>query len=563
MERLTETARQAIGKMNTTRLIIKLTSLGYDEETLADLERKDLIQLYSQALADGKEAAKATSSPTALPKLGYDIEVEKLRISTEMQRHAELMALEKQKLIIEQQRLDAQAQAHALEQQRLTDEATAREAQIAFDRQRLTDEATAREAQIALDRQRLAAEAAARDAQIALERERLQLKHDALNSQRTRDEARDTQDRERRNTMAARTKLFAQSLQNVMPKMSNDAVQLVTFFDMVEKLFENFQVPSDLQAVLLNPHLTVTARSMLSRMDQTKINDFKEVKTFLLTQFKLTPQTYRTRFNNTVKQQDETHVLYANKLHLLLQHYIRARHIEDDFEQLVSCLVSDRLRSSVLDNNCLRYICSLETSSDNGWLDYIDLASAIDSYYANYNERGVPLNATAMTGQVHIASRPGTGNQFRSGNSLPRSTPTTDQRVSDSTPTGSSMTSYRQTTQDVGPQPFSTGQRRSADGTTDVRLRHCWTCGATNHKASECSQRYDRPPAAGSQVRKTIPTSHQPVETPRKPVRVYKASMKARNNPVIGDTVSLPAQNLAEVSNDDFNLHCQYTRHIS
>jgi len=240
MERLTETARQAIGKMNTARLIIKLTSLGYDEETLADLERKDLIQLYSQAIADGKEAAKATPSPPALPKLGYDIEVEKLRISTEMQRHAELMALEKQKLIIEQQRLDAQAQAHALEQQRLTDEATAREAQIA------------------LDRQRLAAEAAARDAQIALESERLQLKHDALNSQRTRDEARDTQDRERRNTMAARTKLFAQSLQNVMPKMSNDAVQLVTFFDMVEKLFENFQVPSDLQAVLLNPHLTVT-----------------------------------------------------------------------------------------------------------------------------------------------------------------------------------------------------------------------------------------------------------------------------------------------------------------
>jgi hypothetical protein len=53
-----------------------------------------------------------------------------------------------------------------------------------------------------------------------------------------------------------------------MPKMSNDAIQLITFFDSVEKLFVQFEVPDDLQAILLNPHLTVTARSMLSQIDQ-------------------------------------------------------------------------------------------------------------------------------------------------------------------------------------------------------------------------------------------------------------------------------------------------------
>jgi len=39
MERLTETDRQAISKMNTARLLVKLTNLGFDEEVLANLDR--------------------------------------------------------------------------------------------------------------------------------------------------------------------------------------------------------------------------------------------------------------------------------------------------------------------------------------------------------------------------------------------------------------------------------------------------------------------------------------------------------------------------------------------
>lgn len=181
--------------------------------------------------------------------------------------------------------------------------------------------------------------------------------------QKRRDDARDRQEQERHSTMAARTKLFAQSLQNVMPKMPQDAVQLVTFFDTVEKLFARFELPADLQAILLNPHLTVTARSMLTRMDQNEVNNFGKVKEFLLAQFMLTPQSYRTRFNNAVKQQDESYVLYTNKLHLLLQQYINARNIGNSFGKLFSCLASDRRISSITDNNCLRYICSLESAS--------------------------------------------------------------------------------------------------------------------------------------------------------------------------------------------------------
>ena len=59
MEQLDEKTRQAITKMATTQLIVKLVKLGYGEDSLGNLERSDLIPLYAQAIASGKAEAKA------------------------------------------------------------------------------------------------------------------------------------------------------------------------------------------------------------------------------------------------------------------------------------------------------------------------------------------------------------------------------------------------------------------------------------------------------------------------------------------------------------------------
>jgi len=75
-------------------------------------------------------------------------------------------------------------------------------------------------------------------------------------------------------------------------------------------------------------------------------------------------------------------------------------------------------------------------------------------------DKGVPFNATAMTGQAYTASRP-TGNQFRSGNNLPRSTPIfARSRAIDSASTGvdNDDIGYRPTAQVA--QPFSSGQNK-------------------------------------------------------------------------------------------------------
>ena len=58
----------------------------------------------------------------------------------------------------------------------------------------------------------------------------------------------------------------------------------------------------------------------------------------------------------------------------LLDHYIRSRKIGNDIAKLKSCLVADRIRTAITDNNCLQYICSLESASKDGWLPYDKLA---------------------------------------------------------------------------------------------------------------------------------------------------------------------------------------------
>jgi hypothetical protein len=208
---LDEKTRQAITKLATSRL--KLVKLGYDEDSLAELERSDLIPSYAQAIASRKAEAKA--GPSSQPHIGYDVQLENLRISAEMQRHADLMANEKQKPAMQQQRLESLHGSHWT------------------------------------------------------------------------------------STLGCWGMIW---------------------------------VPTDLQAILLNPHLTVTARSMLTCVDQYEVNNFGKVKELLLAQFKPTPQSYRTRFNNVVKQQDESHVLYTNKLHLLLQQYINAETLATVFK---------------------------------------------------------------------------------------------------------------------------------------------------------------------------------------------------------------------------------------
>jgi hypothetical protein len=167
-----------------------------------------------------------------------------------------------------------------------------------------------------------------------------------------------------------------------MPKMANDPVSLVIFFDTVDELYKRFAVPDDLKTVLLTPHLTQKARSLLTRINPGNASRYESVKQFLCEHYQLTPLDNRNRFNAAVKQTGETHVLFANNLMTFLDHYIRSRKIGNYIGKLKCCLVAERIRTAITDNNCLQYISSLESASKDGWLLYDKLAEALYAYWA-------------------------------------------------------------------------------------------------------------------------------------------------------------------------------------
>ena len=79
-----------------------------------------------------------------------------------------------------------------------------------------------------------------------------------------------------------------------------------------------YQVPDDLQSQLLIPMLNTRATSLIVRMPAADMGKYSKIKSFLLSEFKLTPQEYKSRFDNAAKVSDETWVLFAARLRNLL-----------------------------------------------------------------------------------------------------------------------------------------------------------------------------------------------------------------------------------------------------
>jgi len=90
------------------------------------------------------------------------------------------------------------------------------------------------------------------------------------------------------------------------------------------------------------------------------------LKDEILREMKLSAATYLQRFNTTVKSDDETFVAYASRLQGLLSYYLDSRKVSK-FDELCELLVCDRLKS-VLSENCLKYVLSIESGHDKRWL---------------------------------------------------------------------------------------------------------------------------------------------------------------------------------------------------
>ena len=173
--------------------------------------------------------------------------------------------------------------------------------------------------------------------------------------------AKDERENRKQESVAAQLKLFGDIVKNVAPKFRADLADIPIFFECIEKVFTGVKAPTELRAKLLVPHLGERAKSLLLRLDQTRQNDYDEVKSFLLNEFRLTPFQFKSRFDQAKRAGEETWTLFCARLKNLLEYYCRSRAVNSDFERLFSLIVSDRIKAA-LPQPCLNFVLAAESA---------------------------------------------------------------------------------------------------------------------------------------------------------------------------------------------------------
>jgi hypothetical protein len=118
-----------------------------------------------------------------------------------------------------------------------------------------------------------------------------------------------------------RLSFFGDVLKNVMPRFPSGMADAPIFFAGVEKLFDSFSVPRELQSKLLMLYLNEKAKSLLLRLDNDKQDVYSEVKKFLLHELKLTPVQFKDRLDRAQRNSDETYTMFCSRLKNLLTYY--------------------------------------------------------------------------------------------------------------------------------------------------------------------------------------------------------------------------------------------------
>jgi hypothetical protein len=138
-------------------------------------------------------------------------------------------------------------------------------------------------------------------------------------------QAKDEHDKLKQESIATRLKLFGDIIKNLAPEFPTDLADITMCFESIEKVFDSVETPAELRAKLLILHLGERAKSLMLRLDQTRQDDYDEVKRFLLDEFQLTPFQLKSRFDQAKRAGDEMWTLFCTRLKNLLEYYCRSR----------------------------------------------------------------------------------------------------------------------------------------------------------------------------------------------------------------------------------------------
>ena len=396
MDKLEKSRQSEIRKMADVRLHSKLLQAGVTLDELETMDRSAMLDRYAELVLAGKEP-EAGTPVVASKAVSYDPELEKQRLIFQMKQWEE-DRLERDL----QRKLDAARFEAERAEREARWEAEKAEREARFEAEKAEKEAARAEREARFEAEKAEKEAARaereaekeyRQAQLELQQKQIKLLEDKEKSEKDRDDG-----------QVAQLKRYGDALRNSITKLGVEPIELIAFFDNLERQFKELKVPDNLRVALMKPFLNDRARLLVSRVEDSRSADFHFVKGFLLKEFRLVSQQFLENFNSSVRQSQETFKAYVTRLSMLLDYYLNSRGVTD-FAALKQLLVSDRVKTSLSDG-MLNHVLRTEVSLPRTYAMPDELADILDKYCANFDQNGRPrVSAIGIGPRRQISSQ--------------------------------------------------------------------------------------------------------------------------------------------------------------
>jgi len=369
MEELTSAQKSTVSKSSSDRLRLLLMRSGYAEEVVLGGSRDQLMSKYAELLVQGWDPAAVVRS--------VDPELEKARMAHEKE-------IERQQNELREKELEAQKLQIELREKELAAEAEQRAAhaeQRAADAEQRAADAEHRELRKAdlIMQERLEREKM--EQQERLEGQKLAFEVDKLQRETGLKTAELNLKEKSQNDEMKVIKRYGDAWAQVLSQQPDEVTDLPSYFRGVEEQFEQLKIPTRYRARLIYRYLSARARALCSRLEPEVREDYVRMKTAIMKEYGLTAKCFLDKFNCLKKSANDTYILFSSKLRGLLLQYLHERKVTK-FDELVSLLVSDRLKSSLSDQ-CLKYVLSIESNLPNDtqqWLHPQRLAEIVDEH---------------------------------------------------------------------------------------------------------------------------------------------------------------------------------------
>src|SRR3989442_11007253 len=164
------------------------------------------------------------------------------------------------------------------------------------------------------------------------------------------------------------------ALAGVITPMPKDFLGAFLYLKRMEEHFLEHKIENDLKIAILTPYVNESIKRMIESLPLEQRDTYDKWKSIIGRWCRITPKLCRLGFNSAIRTSTETHIQYACRLKNLFNCYLESKEVKDNFNDLVSLIVSDRYKQTLATEDRL-YLTDKESEKPR---DIFDLALYMD-----------------------------------------------------------------------------------------------------------------------------------------------------------------------------------------